>query len=202
MHQSLRTPLLLILAALGAAGCSKPQATLFPEPVRASDVVDQEARRRAAEAAAAAAAAEAEAAARAQAQADSLRRVREEASNSHGVRDDLLSVVYFQFDQYQIVDADLPALRRKAEILRQNPSLQIQVEGHADERGYPEYNLALAQRRAAAVRAAIAGYGIDPTRISTLSWGQERPAVPSARDENSHALNRRVEFRITSGTFR
>ncbi|HLL81461.1 MAG TPA: OmpA family protein, partial [Longimicrobium sp.] len=89
-------------------------------------------------------------------------------------------------------------LRAKAEILRANPTVRIRVEGHADQRGSTEYNLALGQRRAEAVRAWLGAYGIDAGRVSTLSYGKERP-LDDGSDEGALARNRRAEFAITGG---
>ncbi|MQA88661.1 MAG: peptidoglycan-associated lipoprotein Pal [Gemmatimonas sp.] len=110
----------------------------------------------------------------------------------------LSSVVFFEYDT-DVIDAEAEdQLRIKSAILRANPSLEVRVEGHADERGSTEYNLALGQRRAEAVRTFLSGYGITPNRLTTISYGKERPAVEGS-DESTWARNRRAEFAITGG---
>ena len=77
-------------------------------------------------------------------------------------------------------------------------NVRLRIEGHADQRGSTEYNLALGQRRAEAVRAFLANYGIDPDRFTTVSYGKERPLV-EGEDEEAWSRNRRAEFGIIGG---
>ncbi|HET7230660.1 MAG TPA: OmpA family protein, partial [Longimicrobium sp.] len=86
----------------------------------------------------------------------------------------------------------------KAIVLRSNPGVRIRIEGHADQRGSTEYNLALGQRRAEAVRAYLVNLGIDGSRLATTSYGKERPLV-EGDDEDAWARNRRAEFSVTGG---
>jgi peptidoglycan-associated lipoprotein len=86
-------------------------------------------------------------------------------------------------------------LRQQAAWLERNPTADVVVEGHADERGTREYNLALGARRAEAVRSYLIGLGIDPARIDTISYGEERPAVAGSNEE-AWARNRRAVTRI------
>ena len=86
----------------------------------------------------------------------------------------------------------------KVDILRANPNVTVRVEGHADERGSTEYNLALASRRADAVKTFFTGFGLDADRFPTVSYGEERPLV-NRSDEAAWAQNRRAEFVITGG---
>ena len=81
--------------------------------------------------------------------------------------------------------------------LNQNPSLRVTIEGHCDERGTREYNLALGDRRASAVRDYLVAKGINASRLSTISYGKERPSVGGSND-TSYALNRRSVSRIDS----
>jgi peptidoglycan-associated lipoprotein len=106
------------------------------------------------------------------------------------VREILLEIVFFEFDSDDITGAAEEKLRAKAEILRANPGLRLRIEGHADQRGSTEYNLALGQRRAESVRAWLAAYGIDESRLNTLSYGKERPECADASD-SCWATNRR-----------
>ena len=84
-------------------------------------------------------------------------------------------------------------LQLKAEAMRQFPDVRIRIEGHADERGTVEYNLALGERRAEAARAYLIDLGIDPDRMTTISYGEERPAVQGS-NEAAWSQNRRDEF--------
>lgn len=81
----------------------------------------------------------------------------------------------------------------QARYLIKNPAAATVLEGHADERGTREYNIALGERRANAVRQLMIAYGVSPQQIRTLSYGEERPAV-DGHDESAYALNRRVEI--------
>jgi peptidoglycan-associated lipoprotein len=145
--------------------------------------------------------------AREQARADSIaaaqraerdRQQREQAAAVARVREALSDIVYFEYDSEQLTSEAQAKLQTKAAILRVNPSLQIRVEGHADQRGSTEYNLALGQRRAQAVQEFLAGYGITADRIATISYGDLRP-VDDRETEDAYALNRRAEFAITGG---
>jgi peptidoglycan-associated lipoprotein len=114
------------------------------------------------------------------------------------VRETLLDIVFFEFDSDEISGQAEERLRAKAEILRANPGVRLRIEGHADQRGSTEYNLALGQRRAEAVRAWLSAYGIDEGRLNTLSYGKER-LLDEGSDESAYARNRRAEFVITGG---
>lgn len=105
--------------------------------------------------------------------------------------------VYFDFDKYNIRDDAKAALEKNAQVLRSNSNVKIQIEGHCDERGTVEYNLALGERRAATSRQYLVDLGIGGGRITTISYGKERP-VAFGHDETSWAQNRRDEFIITS----
>ena len=79
--------------------------------------------------------------------------------------------------------------------LREHPNIKVQIEGHCDERGTIDYNLGLSERRAISVRSYLSSLGIEPARIFTISYGQEKP-VELGHDEGAWAQNRRVEFKI------
>jgi peptidoglycan-associated lipoprotein len=98
--------------------------------------------------------------------------------------------VFFAYDSYDISSEARATLEKQAAWLAQYPNLSITVEGHADERGTREYNLALGERRATAVKNYIVALGVDAGRVSTVSYGKERPAVEGA-DDVSWAQNRR-----------
>lgn len=98
--------------------------------------------------------------------------------------------VFFGYDQYDLTSEARATVERQAQWLKQYPSVSLTVEGHADERGTREYNLALGERRATAVRNYLIANGVDAGRIQTISYGKERPAVMGA-DDQSWAQNRR-----------
>jgi len=83
--------------------------------------------------------------------------------------------------------------------LQRNPSVRIRVEGNADDSGSDEYNMALSQRRAAIVNRYLADRGIDASRVQIVSYGEEKPACTTSRDDECRAKNRRDEFVILSG---
>jgi peptidoglycan-associated lipoprotein len=138
--------------------------------------------------------------------ADSLRIARENANRSaaeraeraRAARESLIARIYFDYDQSDITGASRSTLDAKLPILRANPAIRLRISGHADERGSDEYNLALGQRRAAAAKRYLTDQGIDPSRIETVSYGEERPAV-QGMEESAYARNRRDEFEIVSG---
>jgi peptidoglycan-associated lipoprotein len=101
--------------------------------------------------------------------------------------------VYFDFDQSVILDQDRPILEAHAQYLSQNPGAAVTLEGHTDERGTREYNLALGERRAVAVRQFMSLLGASGQQMRTLSYGEERPAA-MGHNEEAWALNRRVEI--------
>jgi peptidoglycan-associated lipoprotein len=102
-------------------------------------------------------------------------------------------LVHFDFDSYLVRPSDQPMIERHARYLTTAPQLTLRIEGHADERGGSEYNLALGMRRADSVRRALALLGVANTRIEIVSWGEERPAAPD-HDEASWEQNRRAEI--------
>ncbi len=99
--------------------------------------------------------------------------------------------VFFAFDSSVLDDAARQTLERQAAWLKQFPAVSVTIEGHCDERGTREYNLALGDRRANAVKAYLVALGVSPDRIRTISYGKERPADPG-HDETAWALNRRA----------
>ena len=99
--------------------------------------------------------------------------------------------VNFDFDSAELTVSARSTLNRQAAFLSLNPDLMIVIEGHADERGTREYNLALGDRRATAVRDYLVAKGINSARVRTVSFGKERPAVAGS-DEAAWAKNRRA----------
>lgn len=104
-----------------------------------------------------------------------------------------LKVVHFNFDKYTIKDSDIEILQANAQLLKDNPDVYIRIEGHADERGENEYNMALGEKRAQSVKNYLESLGVSAARLSIISYGEESPAV-DAHNEEAWAANRRVEF--------
>lgn len=105
-------------------------------------------------------------------------------------------VVYFGYDQSEIQGSERAKLDSLAQFLVENPKLGVVIEGHTDERGSDEYNRALGERRALSVQQYLGLLGVADGRMQTLSYGEDRPAVPGAAEESQHKLNRRAEFVI------
>lgn len=112
-------------------------------------------------------------------------------------RDSPLRPVFFPLDAFDLDGDGRTVASANVEILKRYPTWMITVEGHCDERGTAEYNLALGERRALAVRAYMVSLGISPDRIRTVSYGKEFPFNP-AHDESGWSQNRRAHFVITS----
>ena len=106
--------------------------------------------------------------------------------------------VHFDYDKYAILDADKATLQRQAAWLGKYPSVRVTIEGHCDERGTREYNLALGARRANAVKEYLVSLGVSAARVDTVSYGKERPMCTDS-SESCWAQNRRGLTTITSG---
>ena len=107
--------------------------------------------------------------------------------------------VHFSLDSATLDAGSREALSANAQIMQRYPSVVVEVQGHADERGTTDYNLALGQRRADAVRRYLVLQGVPDNRIRPLSYGEERPAA-LGHDERAWSANRRAEFRILTGS--
>ena len=103
--------------------------------------------------------------------------------------------VQFEFDSAKLSMEAQDILRRKAEWLKENPRAKVIIEGHCDERGTNDYNLALGDRRAFSAKSFLVDLGIVESRLTTVSYGEERPLDPRA-DEDAWAKNRRAHFVI------
>ena len=109
----------------------------------------------------------------------------------------LLKDIHFDFDKYDIRPGDTEILKENGTLLKKYPKVKIQIEGHCDERGTVEYNLALGERRANSTKKYLTSLGISPDRISTISYGKERPLDPG-HNEEAWAKNRRAHTIILS----
>lgn len=114
------------------------------------------------------------------------------------VRAILETRVFFDYDDSGLRSDTREALDAKVRVLRDNPTIRLRIEGHADERGTTEYNLALGARRADAVVTYIAGFGLAAARFHTVSYGEERP-LDGGHDESAWGRNRRAEFVVIAG---
>jgi peptidoglycan-associated lipoprotein len=101
--------------------------------------------------------------------------------------------VYFDFDQFVVKASDAPVLERQGKYLASKPNVAVRLEGHADERGGREYNLALGQKRAEAVARALKVYGVSDSQAEPVSFGSEKPRA-EGHDEVAWSQNRRVDI--------
>ena len=109
-----------------------------------------------------------------------------------------LATVFFDLDAATLSQDAKAILDRNAEALRTNPDVMVRVEGHADERGSTQYNAALGDRRANAVKTYLNALGVSSTRMEVVSYGEEKPS-DKGHDETSWTANRRVELAVTAG---
>jgi peptidoglycan-associated lipoprotein len=109
----------------------------------------------------------------------------------------LLKDIRFDFDRYDIRNEDTAILKDNAALMMKYPNMKIQIEGHCDERGTSEYNLALGERRANSAKKYLISRGIAEGRISTISYGEEKPVDPG-HDDEAWVKNRRAHFVILS----
>jgi peptidoglycan-associated lipoprotein len=105
----------------------------------------------------------------------------------------VLDRIYFDFDRYELREDARTVLAENARRLQGKAGARVSIEGHCDERGTVEYNLALGEKRAAAAKDYLVNYGITADRLSTVSFGEERPIDPAGTEE-AYAKNRRDEF--------
>lgn len=105
-----------------------------------------------------------------------------------------LNRIYFEFDQFTLTPEARDVLNQNAEYMKANAGLKVRIEGFCDERGSDEYNLALGERRASATKNYLVSLGIDPNRLSIISYGEEMPLDPG-HSESAWSKNRRVEFK-------
>ncbi len=104
------------------------------------------------------------------------------------------AVVYFEYDQFNLTSKSIQALKGVTELMKRNAKITISIEGHADERGTREYNLALGQRRSESVTNYLVANGINRNRLITKSYGEERPLSLGSND-TAWSKNRRVEIK-------
>lgn len=105
--------------------------------------------------------------------------------------------VFFDFDRFDVRDDQRSMLQQDAELLRKKTTTKVTIEGHCDERGTAQYNLALGEKRAHTVKDYLTSLGVDSTRITVISLGKERPFA-AGHDEDAWSKNRRAHFVITT----
>ena len=171
---------LIVTFAISACGSSQPppEPEPEPEPVAQEEPDDSAAR---------------EAEERRRREAEERRRAEAERRR---VMEVLAERVHFEFDKSDIRGDAEPVLQRKITVLREYSDIEIRIAGNCDERGSVEYNLALGQRRAEAVRRYMMSYGLAPSRFTTISYGEERP-LDTAHSERAWQRNRRADFAVT-----
>jgi peptidoglycan-associated lipoprotein len=119
--------------------------------------------------------------------------VGESGGNGASAPAGIARLVYFDFDSAEIRPEFVAVIAAHAHAIAANASIRVRLEGHTDERGSPEYNIGLGERRAQAVRRALLLQGVAEAQLATVSFGEERPAV-TGQTEADWAKNRRVEF--------
>ena len=166
----------LVIALVAAAGCAKKKADLPPPPPpEAAPVAPAPTPERPASVPPAAA----------------VGTTAIPGSTADFVRAAGSDTVYYAYDSYELDDVARATLGKQAEWLATYPTIKVTIEGHTDERGTRDYNLALGDRRANAAKNFLAAQGVDPGRMTTISYGKERPAVEGS-DEAAWAKNRRA----------
>lgn len=191
--------LAVVLMTFGNA-CSKKQVKQETTPVVAP--VDDSAARRAAEEEAARKRAEEEAAAarkRAEEEAAAAKKRAEEEAARRLLQDQINAFesekIYFDYDKADLKPEAQTVLEKKAKFLKANSSYSVTIEGHCDERGTNEYNLALGERRADTAKKFLTSLGVSAGRITTVSYGEEKPFA-LGHTESSWSQNRRDEFKL------
>jgi peptidoglycan-associated lipoprotein len=168
--------LLISLVATAAAGCAS-NSVPDPEPAADSEIAESS--------------------------AGTDGYVADEYAGGEPVIDDappeLDAVIYFDYDQAELRPEYVELLARHAERMSGSARVEVRLEGHADERGSREYNVGLGERRSQSVRRILIAHGIPTEQLTTVSYGEERPAALGS-DEQSHSLNRRVEIRYDDMT--
>ena len=129
---------------------------------------------------------------------DEVKTVKASSSMSENINLDSMAIfanatVYFEFDKSSLTSKSIQTLKSAVDALNENTSIKVTLSGHADERGTREYNLALGQRRAESVSDYLVLNGINKSRITVKSFGEEKP-LAYGQDESSYAKNRRVEI--------
>ena len=200
MRPSRLIPIATLALLMGTVACQKPApAPTGPSQAEldaAKKAADEEAARKAAAEEAARKAA-AEAAAKKAAEEAAAKKAAEEAAAAafKAAADKALVNIHFDFDKSDIKEGDRALLQGIADFMKAYPQAKVEIQGHCDERGTNEYNLALGNRRAAAALAYLKTLGVDEARFTTISFGKEKPLCTEAK-EACWSQNRRDEFHL------
>jgi peptidoglycan-associated lipoprotein len=198
--------ILFLCLAVVLAGCPKKTVTMDEAAMKGSEAAAAAERERQARLEAERAKQEQELRAREEAarkaQADkefekSLVAKKEPGIEGEVFESSLLKDIRFDFDKYDVRPEDVETLKQNAALLAKNPKVKIQIEGHCDERGTAQYNLALGERRANSAKQYLITLGISADRLGTISYGEEKPA-DAGHNEEAWAKNRRAHFVILS----
>jgi peptidoglycan-associated lipoprotein len=182
--------LLAMLLVLGVS-CAKKKVTMEAEPMEEERVVEDAAAQQAAEAEAARRAAEMAKMSEAERQRQEAAMMAEDARMRAFVEEN----IHFDFDKYVLTPKAMMILDEKAAYLREHPEVRVLVEGHCDERGTNEYNLALGDRRANSAKTYLVKSGVGESRITTISYGEEQPLCMD-HAESCWWKNRRAQFQV------
>jgi peptidoglycan-associated lipoprotein len=202
MHHGLRWSVLMLLTCIVCFGCAKKQiSSQATSPASQEQVQSQDQEMTQAEE-------DRIAEENRQKAADELRerelaeeeRIREEQGRQEAMLEEGLkklesNLIYFDFDSFELKPQSRTILQNKAEMLKKLPELKMRIEGHCDERGTDEYNLALGEKRARVAYEFLILLGVDPQRLQIISYGEEYPADPG-HNETAWAQNRRDEFKV------
>jgi peptidoglycan-associated lipoprotein len=120
---------------------------------------------------------------------------RQKTPGEEGRQENALQPIFFEYDKYDLTPEAIKILNKSEEYLSKNSAIAMRIEGNCDERGTPEYNLALGERRAAVARQYLINLGISADRIAATSFGEEKPLDPG-HDEAAWAKNRRDDFKV------
>jgi len=184
--------LLLVIAFLFVVSCAKHKEVSTTAGEEQAEAAEQ-AKQTGEEAATGISEEELAAQERAEAEAEKRRR---QAEEERAARQEFVNEnIYFGFDDSSLTKKARQILAEKAEWLRKHSDVEVVIEGHCDERGTKEYNMALGQRRAQSIKNYLINAGIDSSRLASISYGEERPVDPR-HNEMAWAKNRRGVFRI------
>lgn len=196
VFQLLRITVLVFLATILLAGCGRQAGSVSPEPPADMAPPAEEAEGMGDGVTISEAALLAERAVAAEEQARQAEALRQAEMAQTAEAAFLNEDVHFAFDSFFLDTEAERILGQKAAWLQDNAGASVQIEGHCDERGTSAYNLALGERRANAVQQYLTVLGVDPSRLSTISYGEEQPLDPG-HDEAAWSRNRRAHFVIT-----
>ena len=187
-HWTIITLALVFLVIFSLPACTKKKISSEPST---TTTAEEEARKRAEEEARQKALEEEDLREESLSESERMAKVSVESERTMFENED----IYFEFDSIRLTPEAQEILAKKANWLRENPNAKVTIEGHCDNRGTNEYNLALGEGRAQSAKAFLTDLGIDSSKLNTISYGEERP-IDSDQTENAWARNRRGHFVI------